>query len=87
MRRYFSVKEIKWKPGKQQGADWHVAKFNNLPTDINFISLEDPVDIDEAFRATFLETYGYNVESYEYTELSEEEADKQAIFVLLGGCF
>ena len=84
MHRYFSVEQIKWKPGKKQGADWHVTRFNNLPTDINFISLENPTDLDADLRSTLLETYGYCVDSFECIELTEEQANERALFLLLG---
>lgn len=84
MRRYFKVTEIKW--GKYlHKCDWHEIRRQSLPADQNFLTIEDiDGDISKAICEELTNTYGYSVDSVKFIEMTEEEADKQAIFLLLG---
>ena len=84
MRRYFKVTEIVW--GRYLNkCDWHEVRRETLPTDQNFLMLENvETDISDALKKELVNTYGYDVDSLNYIEMSEEEADKEAIFLLVG---
>lgn len=83
MKRYFNVTKIKW--GKYlHKCSWHEIHRDELPSEQNFLTLEDiHMDIYKALCDELTATYGYEVESIEFIEMSEEEADKQALFILL----
>ena len=84
MRRYFKVTEIKWGSYLHE-CNWHEIRRQSLPVDQNFLTIEDiGGDISEAICEELTNTYGYSVDSIKFVEMTEEEADKQAIFLLLG---
>ncbi|MBQ7820563.1 MAG: hypothetical protein IJ341_12815 [Bacteroidales bacterium] len=84
MRRYFNVTEIKW--GKYlHKCDWCEIRRESLPTDQNFLTVEDfDGDIYKAICEELTNTYGYSVDSIKFVEMTEKEAENQAIFLLLG---
>ena len=85
MRRYFNVTKIKW--GKYlHNCDWHEIRRASLPTEENFLALENiETDIYKVLCDELTATYGYEVKSIDFVEMSEEEANKQALFILLPG--
>lgn len=87
MRRYFKVSEIKWDPERASGYIWNGPAFDSLPSTQNFLSIEECENIETALKDTLLESYGYRVESLTYIEMTKEEADREAMFLLLGAVF
>lgn len=71
MRRYFKVTNIKWPEN---------AKIK--PKEIRFLSLDD-----ETIEELFLDGYKTIPLEYELTEMTKEEADKEALRVIINGIY
>lgn len=69
MCRYFKVTNIKWPEN---------AKIK--PKEIRFLSLDD-----ETIEELFLDGYKMIPLEYELTEMTKEEADKEALHVIVNG--
>lgn len=71
MRRYFKVTDIKWPEH---------AKIK--PKEIRFLSLDD-----ETIEELFLDGYKMIPLEYKLTEMTKEEADKEALHVIINGIY
>lgn len=85
MKRYFNVTKIEWGEYLHK-TSWYDIRREKLPTEINFLSLENiQFNIYEAICNELALTYGYSVNSIEFIEMNEEESMKQALYILLPG--
>lgn len=71
MRRYFKVTDIKWPK--------HV---KIKPKEIRFLSLDD-----ETIEELFLDGYKTIPLEYKLTEMTKEEADKEALHAIINGIY
>lgn len=83
-RRYFRVYKICWNPEKVSIPTWMKSSVEKLPTEQNFILLEECEDVEKKLKETLCEYFGYKVDSLEYTELTKEEAENAALLLLIG---
>ncbi|MBR2506550.1 MAG: hypothetical protein IKB70_06475 [Bacilli bacterium] len=71
MRRYFKVTDIKWPEH---------AKIK--PKEIRFLSLDN-----ETIEKLFLDGYKMIPLEYKLTEMTKEEADKEALHIIINGIY